>query len=114
MHELSIAQSIISLAESAIPKDNPGSITAVKLQVGELSGIEIDPLQFSFNIIKENTKLKNAELVIEIIPGEALCNECGKSFHLNSFGNGCPSCKSFKLIITKGKEMKVVNISVEH
>lgn len=113
MHELSIAQSIISLAENAVPKNKPGIITAVKIQVGELSGIEIDPLQFSFNIIKENTALQQAELVIEIVPGEALCNDCGTTFHLNSFGNGCSSCNSFKLTITKGKEMKVLSISVE-
>jgi hydrogenase nickel incorporation protein HypA/HybF len=113
MHELSIAQSIISIAESAIPKDAAATVSAVRIQVGELSGIETESLQFSFSIIKANTILQNAELEIETVEGEAVCNTCNHIFHLRSFGNTCPQCNGYSLHILKGKEMKVMNIVVD-
>lgn len=113
MHELSIAQSIIKLAENALPPNEEVQVSAVRIQVGELSGIEIDPLQFSFSIIKANTRLHNATLEIEIVLGEAHCNTCQKPFHLSALGNTCPVCNGYSLQITKGKEMKVMNILVD-
>ena len=112
MHELSIAQSIIKLAENALPTNTDVEVSAVRIQVGELSGIEIDSLQFSFSIIKANTRLHNATLEIEVISGEAICNNCNHIFHLSALGNTCPSCNGYTLQITKGKEMKVINILV--
>jgi len=53
MHELSIAQSIVSIAESAILKDHHGRITSVGLQIRELSGIEIESLKFARSVIKK-------------------------------------------------------------
>ncbi len=113
MHELSIAQSIISIAENAMQGNKNVSVSAVRLQVGELSGIEIESLNFSFSIIRANTVLHHAELEIEIVKGEAVCNTCNHIFHLKSFGSGCPKCNGYSLHILKGKEMKVLNIVVE-
>ena len=113
MHELSIAHSILSIAKNALPENSKAMITAVRIQVGELSGIEIDSLQFSFSIIKADTILENASLDIEIIKGEATCISCNLHFHLQAYGNTCPVCNGYSLQIIKGKEMKVVNIVVE-
>lgn len=111
MHELSIAQSILSIAEKAAPPD--GIISGVNIQVGELSSIEIEALQFAFKAIKEDTLLQKAELNIEIIPGEAKCQHCAAVFHLSSYGNACPQCGDYALKITKGREMKVLSITID-
>lgn len=113
MHELSIAQSIISIAKNAMPEKSKAMISAVRIQVGELSGIEIDSLQFSYSIIKSDTILQNAILDIEVVKGEAICNSCHHQFFLQAFGNTCPECNGYSLQILKGKEMRVVNIVVE-
>jgi hydrogenase nickel incorporation protein HypA/HybF len=111
MHELSIAQSILSIAQKAAPPD--GIISGVNLQVGELSSIEIDSLKFAFSAIKEDTVLQQAILDIEIIPGEAQCTDCNTVFHLPAYGTPCPQCQGFALRITKGREMKVLSITIE-
>ena len=113
MHELSIAQSILSIAEKAFPTDSKGVITAVNIQVGELSSIEIESLKFAFSAIQEDTLLQKAELNIEIIPGEAKCSDCHTIFHLPAFGNPCPHCNGFSLKILKGREMKVLSITLD-
>ena len=113
MHELSIAQSILSIADNALAGNKFSKVSAIKIQVGELSGIETDALLFSFNIIKSDTVLNEANLDIEIIPGEAVCNKCNTVFHLERFGNACPNCNDYSMHILKGKEMKVLNLVVE-
>lgn len=111
MHELSIAQSILSIAGKAAPPG--GVITGVNIQVGELSSIEADALRFAFQAIKEDTILNKADLNIEIIPGEAECLDCHSVFHLHGYGTYCPHCRGFALKITKGREMKVLSITIE-
>lgn len=113
MHELSIAQSILSIAENATPKDHPVVVTGIGVQIGELSGVEIEPLKFALSIIKENTVLEKADLNIEIVQGEAECTQCKTIFPMHYFGSCCPNCGSYFVNILKGREMKVLNISVD-
>jgi hydrogenase nickel incorporation protein HypA/HybF len=113
MHELSIAQSIISIAANAVPENSLAVVTSVGLQIGELSGIEIESLEFAFSVIKADTLLQNAELNIQIIKGEALCAECKTIFPVSSYGICCPQCKSYSMKILKGREMQVLNILVD-
>jgi hydrogenase nickel incorporation protein HypA/HybF len=113
MHELSIAQSILSIAENAIPKNTNAVVTGVGLQIGELSAIDIETLEFAFSVIKADTLLQNAELNIEVVKGEAACTDCGTIFPLSSFGTCCPECKRYSIKILKGREMKVLSITVD-
>ena len=113
MHELSIAQSILSIAENAAPKNNGAVVTSVGLQIGQLSGIEIDSLKFALSVIKENTVLQKADLDIEVVKGEAECIDCKTVFPMSHFGSCCPQCGSYFVKILKGREMKVLNIVVD-
>jgi hydrogenase nickel incorporation protein HypA/HybF len=112
MHELSIAQSILQIAEDAAPQ-NHAVVTSVGLQIGELSGIEIESLKFALSVIKENTVLEKANLDIEVIKGEAQCTDCKKVFPMSYFGCCCPQCGSYFVKVLKGREMKVLNIVVD-
>ena len=113
MHELSIAQSILSIAEKSVPAGEKVVITGVSLKIGELSSIEIDSLQFAFSVIKENTLLESAELDIEIIPGEAECLDCHAIFVIHAYGACCPKCRGYAIKIAKGRELKIADITVE-
>ena len=113
MHELSIAQSILTIAGNTLPQNNHAAITGVGLQIGELSGIERESLEFAFSVIKKDTILELAGLQIETIPGEAVCTQCHTVFPIHHFGTACPHCNSYFINITKGREMKVLNITVD-
>ena len=113
MHELSIAQSILSIAENAVPKDNKAPVTSIGLQIGELSGIEIESLKFAFSIIRSDTIFNRSVLEIEIIKGEAECSACKTVFPISAYGTCCPACKSYSMKILKGREMKVLHIVVD-
>lgn len=113
MHELSIAHSILSIAERSLPAGNTGQITGVNIQIGELSGIETEALVFAFSAIKSGTVLEAAELRIESIAGEGCCTDCDTVFPLHSFGTACPKCQGYLLNILRGKELKVLSLTVE-
>lgn len=113
MHELSIAQSILDIAEKAAPQGSKAVITSVGLQVGELSGVEIDALQFALSIIKKDTLLDKADLRIDVVKGEAECRQCQTVFAVPSFGTCCPRCSSYSMNILKGRELRVLNIVVD-
>lgn len=113
MHELSIAHSILSIAEKSTPTEGKGIITAVSMQIGQLSSIEIDSLRFAFEAIKSNTVLEKAELNIDIIEGEAKCQDCQTIFQLNAYGTACPNCKSYGVTILKGTEMKILSLTID-
>lgn len=113
MHELSIAQSILSIAENAAPKNEHITITGINLQIGELSGIEIEALKFAMSVIKKDTILENAELNIEVIRGEAECPQCRTVFPMHYYGASCPNCNNYFITVLKGREMKVLNIVVD-
>lgn len=112
MHELSIAQSILAIAEKALPETETAPVTAIRLQIGELSAIETDALVFAFSVIRENTRFGQAELEIESIPGEAICLDCQRIFPLHTYATPCPGCGGYSRDIRRGKEMKVLHLSV--
>jgi hydrogenase nickel incorporation protein HypA/HybF len=113
MHELSIAHSILTIAENAIPPGCTAPVKVVGLQIGALSGIELSSLEFAFFVIKADTLLQHAVLEIEIIPGEAVCTTCDSVFPLDNYGTCCPRCNGYSMKILKGREMKVLNIIVD-
>jgi hydrogenase nickel incorporation protein HypA/HybF len=113
MHELSIAQSILSIAGNAVPENSNAVVTGIGLQIGELSGIVVESLEFAFSVIKADTILQYAELNIQIMQGEAACTECKTIFPVSSYGICCPQCKSYSMKILKGREMRVLNIVVD-
>jgi hydrogenase nickel incorporation protein HypA/HybF len=63
MHELSIAKSLIDLAEANLrAAEIRGRVAMVRLQVGALSGVVPDALRFGFEIATKGTLLESSTL----------------------------------------------------
>ncbi len=113
MHEMSIVLSIIDIAEKEASKANAETIAEIELDIGTLSGIEIEALKFAFKSMKAKSILKNANLQINTIQAEAICEKCSKEFNANDVFTLCPGCNSYETKIIKGKEMRVKSLLVE-
>ncbi len=113
MHELSIAQSVIDSIRKNIPSDLLPKADKVKLQIGKLSGIELDALTYSFGILVQNTEFPQLAMEIEQIEGKVLCQTCGTEFTYNKYGIPCPQCGGFSVKIIDGKQMKIINITMK-
>jgi hydrogenase nickel incorporation protein HypA/HybF len=113
MHELSIASNIVEIAEDAI-REYPGK-TARKiiLEIGLLSGIDFEALQFALEVVTANTPLHGVEREILKIEPEAECQSCKTIFRVTDFFDHCPACGGYQFLIKRGKELLVKSIELE-
>lgn len=113
MHEMAIALNIIEIAESEAIKANAERINQLELEIGTLSGIEIEALQFALETAKEKTMLNDTSIHFNIIQAEGICEDCGAKINVNNIWINCPNCKSYNLNIINGKELKVKSLNVD-
>jgi hydrogenase nickel incorporation protein HypA/HybF len=113
MHELSIAVSIVELAEEEARKADAVLISKVEVEIGTLAGIEQEALLFAWDSVIQGTMAQGSALVIHSIQAEAHCLECGKDFPAEHFFVQCPYCNSFRYQITRGKELRVSSLMVD-
>ncbi len=112
MHELSIAMGIVKIAETEAQKAGAHAVEKVELQIGSLSGVELQALEFVWPMAIQNSMLKDAELEIEQIQARAKCLECEQIYPLEHIYDPCPHCKSHFKDILQGKELQVKALQV--
>lgn len=113
MHELSVAQNIIETIELNVPKDELKNVRQVLLKVGEFSGVVIDSLKFSYEVITSGTEIQNSELKIELIPFLIKCNSCG-SITTNIYAlRECADCLLMDTEVLSGEELIISEIVLE-
>ncbi|MDH4127453.1 MAG: hydrogenase maturation nickel metallochaperone HypA [Spirochaetota bacterium] len=113
MHELSIAMSVVEISVNHAQNANSNKINEIELDIGVLSGVEVDSLKFCFEAACKSTIAEGSELKINFIPAIAECLDCNYVFLVDSFSVECPQCGSFKVNITQGKELKIKSIFVD-
>ena len=113
MHELSIALGIVKIAEEERRKANAKTVRAIELEIGTMSGIEMDSLDFAWPVAVKDTILEHASREIDLIPAKARCLECTTEYDLAHIFDACPKCKSYFKDIFQGKELRVKALEVE-
>lgn len=113
MHELSIAKEIINTLNGLKKEYENKNIIKVVVQIGEMSAILPDSLEYNFNIVKEDTTFSNAKLELEIVPLKFKCNKCNEIFGFSENEFCCPKCNIIDYQITQGAELQIKEIEVE-
>ena len=113
MHELSIAMSIVEIAEDSAKQSNVNTITEIELEVGTLSGVVYNALEFAMDEAVKNTMLENASRKIIRIDGKAKCNVCNHEFEIDDIHTPCPECASFDSEVVAGRELRVKSLQAE-
>ena len=72
MHELSIAVSIVEVAEEEAARNNATRVQSVRLRLGTLAGVAKEALRFSYGIACEGTSLEGSQLLIDDTQGTDL------------------------------------------
>ncbi|MFZ3341651.1 MAG: hydrogenase maturation nickel metallochaperone HypA [Terriglobales bacterium] len=113
MHELSIAMSIVELAEEEVERRGV-QVIAVHLKLGALSGVVKEALLSCYEMACENTALQGSRLVIEEIPVVVFCPLCQAQRQLSSVQLFCCSeCNTPCSEIVQGKELEVTALEIE-
>jgi hydrogenase nickel incorporation protein HypA/HybF len=113
MHELSITENILQIANQHAQQANATSVVQINLVVGQLTSIVDDSVQFYWDIISQGTLCQGAKLNFERIPATLLCLDCQNTYTLSSEITPCPTCGSSRIKVVKGEEFWVDSIEVE-
>lgn len=112
MHEMSLAEGMVSAIEGQAALEAFARVTKVTLEIGVLSHVDPHAMEFSFDAATRGTLIEGAELEILSPPGTAQCFACEAQVEIARRGDGCPNCGSHQLIVTGGEEMKIKSMEV--
>lgn len=107
MHELSIADNILSAVKSAAQERQISDVTKISIRIGSLSNVEPEALRFGFDVLKTDQGLPNCLLEIEFVLTRARCRKCSSEFEVHDFVFICPDCASSQCDLTSGQELEI-------
>jgi len=114
MHELSIAMSIVEMAQEEAERLGSVQVLAVHLRLGLLSGIVKEALLSSYAMACEATPLEGSQLLIEEIPVEVFCPKCQVPRLVRSIQwFCCPDCSTATPDVLRGRELEVVALEIK-
>ena len=113
MHELSLMEALRDQALAAAHADGASRITAIRLRVGELTGVEIEALRFAFPVVMAGTMAAGAELRIEREPAECFCAACAAPFPASDGCCDCPRCGAISRQLLRGRDLQLLELEVE-
>lgn len=109
MHELGITRNIVAIVSDAA---KGRKVRRVTLDVGELSGVMCEAIEFCFETVAKGTPLEDATLDIRRIAGRARCNDCGTEFEQASLFASC-DCGSRRVTRVRGEELLIRSMELE-
>jgi hydrogenase nickel incorporation protein HypA/HybF len=113
MHELSIAMSIVEMAQEESERQGNAQVLAVHLRLGQLSGVVKEALLSSYEMACEATPLEGSQLLIEEVPVEVFCPACDGPRTVGSIQwFCCPDCGTPTPTVLHGKELEVVALEI--
>lgn len=113
MHEMSLCEGVLQVLESEAQKQGFSRVKTVWLEIGALSGVEIDAMRFGFDAVTRNSLADGAALEIIQVPGTAWCMQCCKAVNVAQRFDECPECGSYQLQVTDGEQMRIKELEVE-
>jgi hydrogenase nickel incorporation protein HypA/HybF len=107
MHELSIAEELLSIIRDSAAKAGIRKVAVVNLRIGELSSILPDSLEFAFQILSQGTITDGARLSIDHRPAAFVCGRCGAKVGREE--SSCSRCGSEEMRLAGGAELEILS-----
>jgi len=112
MHELSIAMSILDMAEEEAGRRS-AEVDAIHVKLGALSGVAKEALLSAYDLARTETTLETAQLVIEEVPVMIYCPRCQAPRAVPSIQQiSCSVCETPSSEILQGRELQVVALEL--
>jgi hydrogenase nickel incorporation protein HypA/HybF len=110
MHEMSIAQAILNLAQEHVP---PGSeLRVVRMRAGPMRAIEPQSMQWAWEALVSAPASENVSLELTTSPWRMRCNCCGHEWEGDSLADRC-TCGSRDVRPIGGDELQLISIEVD-
>ncbi len=112
MHEIGALEKAVNLVEEIAIENHIEKVQSVTLEIGELSGyLPVFFEEYYPIVTEERPIMKDSQLIMNIIPGEALCVDCHTLYNVMKHEGKCPKCQSREKKILGGEQFLVKNIA---
>ena len=113
VHELSIAMSIVELAQEEAERRGGFQVSAIHFRLGPLSGVVKDALLSAYELACEGTPLAGSRLQIEDVPIIVYCPRCADRRPLASAQDfSCSVCHTPTSEVLQGRELEVSALEI--
>lgn len=113
MHEMSLVESVRELIEAAAIREGFVRVSSVRVEIGQLSGVEREAFEFCFDLAMRDSIVAGARLDIVATPGRGRCLTCGAESPLTQVYDACAQCGAVPVEVTDGTQMRVIDLEVE-
>jgi hydrogenase nickel insertion protein HypA len=113
MHELSLIQSMFEELETISRENRLCKITDIHLNVGEISGVDIDFLKSTYELFVPETKWADIKLHLKFIPWVIQCNKCNLTQPVQNLNNRCQACGDTSTKTVQGQEFTIQRVEGE-
>lgn len=113
MHELSLVQALVRVAEEETRAAGATRVLVLELSLGALSGVVEHYLRAAYPIAARGTLLETAELRIVQVEGQGFCPICEREFLLAELLDPCPTCGGYASEIRAGQQLILTSLEVE-
>jgi hydrogenase nickel incorporation protein HypA/HybF len=112
MHEVSLAGGVLQLVEETAAREGFSRLLVLRLEAGQLAGVDAGALLFALESLAPGTVLDGATFEIEEPPGQAWCKGCGQTVTIAQREGACPACGGYQLQPTGGMALRVLDMQV--
>jgi len=113
MHEFSMAIQIVETVTEQAKQRGASSVLSLEIEIGTLSGVVSEALDFALQEAIKNSLLETAEIKLIEVQAQAICKRCDHAFLLDDFFGVCTQCQSMEYEMVAGKELKIKSFRVD-
>jgi hydrogenase nickel incorporation protein HypA/HybF len=119
VHELSVALRIVEaldqeLASASAAESDGLIVSTVAIQVGTLTGLVPEALEFSWGFATEESVFRGSKLDIQMVDAAGHCPLCKEEQTLTNLQSmRCPVCRTPIAQITGGNELEILTVEVQ-
>ena len=113
MHEMALAEGVLGIIESAQRAQHFHTVRVVRLEIGELAGVEVAALLSCLDIALRRSVAHAARIECAAAPGRGWCMDCARSVSIATLYASCPHCGGAQVQATDGLQMRVQDLMVE-
>lgn len=112
MHELGIVIAAVKEVVAFAAENHIPEVSEIVLEIGEGTGVIPDYVRQVYPIAVEDTMLRDTKLIIEVVPGMAMCENCREIYNVIQCEGACPACGSREKEVLSGMDFNIKEIHV--
>lgn len=113
MHELSLVDTIVKDISALAGKENFHHVSQIRLEIGSMSGVIPESIEFCFSELAKGTVLDGATLVVQKVALKVRCEHCEVESEPDIDAICCQRCGLNEVTIIAGKDFKIIDLEVD-